>query len=222
MIPSQSELDTLKQRYHAASQSHVFQFWDTLTSEQQTQLYTQLLTIDPERVNAVYDAATKQAQFELDQGGQLQVRPPPKERVGSTVQRNLDGATAAAVDDVETVAKEWESKGLDAIKEGKVAVLLMAGGQGTRLGSSAPKGCYDIGLDSHKSLFQLQAERIRRLQTIAAAGAAGQDPHRARVPWYIMTSGPTRKPTEAFFAEQNFFGLDKADVVFFEQGRSCS
>lgn len=63
--------------------------------------------------------------------------------------------------------KELETIALEAVCKGEVGLILMAGGQGTRLGCSYPKGQYDIGLLSHKSLFQLQAERIRRIQEMA-------------------------------------------------------
>ena len=57
--------------------------------------------------------------------------------------------------------KYYENIGKKAIKEGKLAAVTMAGGQGTRLGHNGPKGTYDIGLDSHKSLFELLCDNLK-------------------------------------------------------------
>ncbi|XP_043212863.1 UDP-N-acetylhexosamine pyrophosphorylase-like, partial [Amphibalanus amphitrite] len=111
--------------------------------------------------------------------------------------------------------RQFENIGLEAVSRGEVGVLLLAGGQGTRLGVNYPKGMYDVGLPSKKSLYQLQAERLARLQELAGevTGRAG-----GTVTWYIMASEATKQPTLEYFENNDFFGLDKKDLVFFEQG----
>jgi UDP-N-acetylglucosamine/UDP-N-acetylgalactosamine diphosphorylase len=107
------------------------------------------------------------------------------------------------------------AEGLQEIANGRVAAILMGGGQGTRLGSSEPKGLFNVGLPSGKSLLQIQAERLRRVQQLAK-DRTGKT---AVIPWYIMTSEATDELTERFFAANKFFGLDPTQVRFFEQGR---
>ena len=195
------DIAALRATYEAAEQGHVFTYWDKLSDAERVTFAQQLRSIDPAHLNKIFQQALDAEKAALS-AKDVKVEPPPAESTVSTV-----GDAA--------LADKYRRRGLDAIATGEVGVLLLAGGQGTRLGSSAPKGCFDIHLPSHKSLFQLQAERIARLQALAAAH--GNKPSIV-IPWYVMTSGPTREPTETFFREHNFFGLDPANVVFFEQG----
>ncbi|THG19647.1 hypothetical protein TEA_019068 [Camellia sinensis var. sinensis] len=112
--------------------------------------------------------------------------------------------------------EKWWKMGMKAISEGKLAVLLLSGGQGTRLGSSDPKGCFNIGLPSGKSLFQVQAERILCVQKLAAQSVneAGFVP----IHWYIMTSPFTDDATRKFFESHKYFGLEADQITFFQQG----
>lgn len=97
--------------------------------------------------------------------------------------------------------------GLEKIREGKACVILMAGGQGTRLGSSKPKGMYNIGLPSGKSIFQLLAEKFFRAQLLAHGLTAGTNEGRIVVPeeaetckMLVMCTHENYHDTKAFFA----------------------
>ncbi|KAH9958897.1 nucleotide-diphospho-sugar transferase [Lactifluus volemus] len=194
--------DALRSRYEAAGQGHLFTFWQQLSETEQTALAAQLEAIDIERLNRVYTKAVS-AERELATKEEV-IEPLPQD------------ASDRVTPESSSREAEWRATGLAAIARGEVGVLLMAGGQGTRLGSSAPKGCYDIGLPSHKPLFQYQAERIARLQQVAQ-----EEEHKPAgsvvVPWYIMTSGPTQLATEEFFKANGYFGLRSENVIFFEQ-----
>jgi UDP-N-acetylglucosamine/UDP-N-acetylgalactosamine diphosphorylase len=191
--PSPEEVSFIREKYAKHAQEHVFTFWDSLTADEQAQLYHQLVSIDPARLTAISETV-------------LAPNTDPKSPVGTELSPLPEESCASTLDASPEKLSEWRDAGLKAIAQGKVAVLLMAGGQGTRLGSSAPKGCYDIGLPSGKSLFQLQAERLLKLQELAAENFGNRDKE-VIIPWYIMTSGPTRKDTEDFLHSKNFFGL---------------
>ncbi|TFK56627.1 UDP-N-acetylglucosamine diphosphorylase [Heliocybe sulcata] len=204
-MPTSTCIDDLRKRYETAGQGHVFQFWPKLSEPERAKLAKQLEALDIERVNRIYKKAVTTEKEASDPNAKPEsIEPLPEKASDTTV-------------GVPEKEREWRTVGLRAIARGEVGVLLMAGGQGTRLGSSAPKGCYDIGLPSHKSLFQYQAERIARLQQVAEK-ECGKPAGTVVIPWYVMTSGPTRRETEDFFKKHSFFGLDSKNVIIFEQG----
>ena len=105
--------------------------------------------------------------------------------------------------------KYYENIGKKAIKEGKLAAVTMAGGQGTRLGHDGPKGTFDIGLDSHKSLFELLCDSLKE---------EGKK-YGVTIPWFIMTSRENNKATVDFFEKNKYFGYQKdKNIFFFTQG----
>ncbi|KAJ3060035.1 UDP-N-acetylglucosamine pyrophosphorylase [Podochytrium sp. JEL0797] len=190
---------SLRAAFTEASQGHVFAHFDTLDAPAKAALLDQLNGIDVARCNRIFAKATTAGPHDQDS-----VDPLPEDSFDSVLQNPVS-------------AEKWKASGVKMIALGKVAVILLAGGQGTRLGSSDPKGCYNVGLPSHKSLFQLQAERILAIQRLAAKSHP-EHAATAIVPWYVMTSAPTREATETFFKQQNYFGLAAENVMFFNQG----
>lgn len=103
---------------------------------------------------------------------------------------------------------ELTAAGEACLSAGQAAVLMVAGGQGTRLGLSAPKGCFSITPHTKKSIYQLQAEKV-----LSLSRRCGR-----KVPFLVMTSPMTDTETRAFFSEHKLFGLDHDQVRFFSQG----
>ena len=102
----------------------------------------------------------------------------------------------------------YESIGIDAIRKGKLAAVTMAGGQGTRLGHNGPKGTFDIGLDSHKCLFELLCDGLKEAER----------KYNVSIPWFIMTSEENNQETIDYFKKNKNFGYGK-HVYFFTQGQ---
>uniref|UniRef100_A0A8R7PJ67 UDP-N-acetylglucosamine diphosphorylase n=1 Tax=Triticum urartu TaxID=4572 RepID=A0A8R7PJ67_TRIUA len=190
----------LLERMKDYGQEGAFALWDELSPEDRDLLVRDIESLDLSRIDRIIRRSMG------SQGGYLApAEPVPESSVSRVEERSPEDK------------ERWWKKGLRAISEGKLAVVLLAGGQGTRLGSSDPKGCFSIGLPSGKSLFQLQAERILCIQKLAAQSS---DSPRNILPihWYIMTSPFTDDVTRKFFESRKYFGLEADQVTFFQQG----
>jgi UDP-N-acetylglucosamine/UDP-N-acetylgalactosamine diphosphorylase len=175
----------LMHRLRNHRQEHVLFGWDRLDARQRKALIDQLAGIDLDEIADLY--AKRERPIEVP--GADRLKPIPMESAAT-----IDAATVR--------------RGHEALARGELAVLLVAGGQGTRLGFDKPKGVFPIGPVSNKTLFQVHADKV-----FALARRYGKP-----VPFLVMTSPATHADTEAYFAEQNHFGLGRENVYFFRQG----
>ncbi|MGN0395919.1 MAG: UDPGP type 1 family protein, partial [Coprococcus sp.] len=162
-------------------QLHVLKHYDSLTANQQKNLLAQIGEINFE----VLDALNKQ----------------------DTSEKNIKPVAALQLDAIERKKNEYESLGIKSIKNGELALVLLAGGQGTRLGYSGPKGTFNVGITKDLFIFELLIQHtldiVRKTDTWLSL--------------YIMTSDKNHDETKKFFKEHNYFGYNSSYIHFFRQ-----
>lgn len=181
--------DTVRRRLGEVGQEHVLRYWPELSEAEQGSLCEQLASIDHDLMNRLIETWV--------------LHEPPVE-VFQTIE---PVPTIPIADPSRPEAREAWDAGEEALRAGRVGVLLVAGGQGTRLGYDGPKGAYPIGPITERSLFAYHADKIHNAQRR----------YGCTLPWYIMVSETNRENTRTFFEENDYFGLKKKDVFFFTQ-----
>ena len=177
-------LDILK-KY---GQEHLLNNFESLSEEKKERLLEQILYIDFNQISDLYNETKKSISFANDK-----IQP-------------IDFVDKSALSDDEL--NKYNSLGENEIKQGKYAVVTMAGGQGTRLGHSGPKGTFMLGLEKDKSIFEILIDTLKE----------SNEKYGVVIPWYIMTSRENNEQTTNFFKENNYFGYDKDSIIFFKQG----
>lgn len=190
--------DALRQELSRHGQEHVLRLWDKLGPAQRQRLLEQLQALDVPQLETLVSTRQKSGASQQDalvERSRRAVPPQSMVRLPKTAdeQSRWDQARAA---------------GDELLRAGKVGAILVAGGQGTRLGFDKPKGMFPIGALSQAPLFEILAQQL-----LARSRRA-----RAPIPYFIMTSDATHEDTVAFFREHDHFGLPAGDVYFFQQG----
>ena len=182
----QYNIEEIKHKLKKYGQEHLLIFYDKLDENKQNELLKQIDEIDFDLINNIYSRTrdiAKQDNFKV-------------EPINFIDKYKLKDKY-----------KYYEDIGKKAIKEGKLACVTMAGGQGTRLGHTGPKGTFDIGLESHKSLFELLCDYLKDESS----------KYNVQIPWFIMTIKQNNQDTIDFFKKNKYFGYEK-NIYFFIQG----
>ena len=184
----EENIEAIKKTLKKYSQEHLLDEYEKLDETKQKQLLDQIQHIDFELINSLYNNTRKEIDVQDSKISPIEYLDKDK----------LNG-----------YYKGFQETGEKAIRAGKLAAVTMAGGQGTRLGHNGPKGTFDIGLDSHKSLFELLSDSLK---------TQGKK-YDVTIPWFIMTSEENNDQTIEFFAKHRFFGYEKdKNIFFFKQG----
>lgn len=182
------EFEKAKNKLNEYNQQHLLKFYDELDDNAKRNLLNQVNSIDFDLMSKLF-----------------------KNKDEISFDSEEDKITPIKCDVLEELSNDTKEElyqlGLSLLSNGVQAVVTMAGGQGTRLGHDGPKGTYDIGLPSHKSLFELECDQLKASKELTGKA----------VPWYIMTSEENNNATIEFFEKNNYFDYGKENVVFFIQ-----
>ena len=185
----------MKEKYEEAlnclkkyNQDHILKNYEKLSDENKKKLLEQILTIDFDQIKNLYESTKQEISFASD-------KIEPIEYIDKL---NLSSEEL----------NKYNKLGEEVIKQGKYAVITMAGGQGTRLGHNGPKGTFMLGLENDKSIFEILIDSIKE----------NNKKYETIIPWYIMTSRENNAQTENFFKENNYFGYNPEYITFFKQG----
>lgn len=171
-------------------QLHLLKYYGELTPERQQALLEQISTIDWDLIRTATQTSSE----------------------GKEDKKQIEPLGAMELSEIEARHDEFEALGLEALRAQKVGAVLLAGGQGTRLGFDKPKGMFNIGVTKPLYIFQCLINNL--MDVVKQAGAW--------VPLYIMTSQKNHDETTAFFQEHQYFGYDPAYIHFFKQDMAPS
>ncbi|MCR9233268.1 MAG: UDPGP type 1 family protein [bacterium] len=187
--------EDLLQTLEEYQQTHLLTWWSELEPAQQAELVKQIREINFAQIQRLYAPGSASSEESPAEKAERATRP-------ATVVRLADRESDSA-----ELSKATEA-GKQCLSEGKVGAILVAGGQGSRLGFPHPKGMYPVGPVRQTSLFQILVEQLR-----ARAEQAGQP-----ISYFIMTSDATHDDTVAYFQQNQNFGLVDENLYFFKQG----
>ncbi|MHC4509580.1 MAG: UTP--glucose-1-phosphate uridylyltransferase, partial [Planctomycetota bacterium] len=189
----QNTLENLRNRLQEHGQSHLLGFWDYLDGGQKQALLEQIQRLDLAKIDQWVADSTAEA-------------PPASMRAGFSPAPFYSARPSGA--ERQRKYAEAVELGRKSISAGKVAALVVAGGQGTRLGFDGPKGDFPISPVRNRTLFQVFADAIR----------ATCQKYQAVCPWYVMTSPLNYNRTVEVFRSNDYYGLDPGNVFIFQQG----